>query len=98
MVQPVLYDAQTFGERDLIDVDPIEFDDGHAHRHELSRVALEGLVADEKVDVDGGARAVAVGIRAECADQRVANPSLSKSILDTSRTARSKAGTGPSAA
>jgi hypothetical protein len=35
----------------MIHVDPVELDDGHAHRYESASMRFERLVADEEIDV-----------------------------------------------
>ncbi len=81
-VEPFLDDAQSVGQRNLIDVDPVEFDDGDTQGDEAAVMGFERFFTDQEGDVLRGARSAAVSVRAERTDQRVADACLEEHLRD----------------
>ncbi|MGH9318737.1 MAG: hypothetical protein ACRD3V_02465 [Vicinamibacteria bacterium] len=95
-VESVLDDGQLLGQRDLIHIDPVEFDDGDPHGDPATGMGFERFVTDQKVDVLRRARPAAVRIRAE-RHQRVADACVEEHLRDFADGAL-KRGNGPQGA
>ena len=78
MREPVFDDAQGVGERDLININTVELDDGHAHRHEPAGMRLERLFTNQKIDVFRRPWPVAIGVGPERTHERMPNPGISE--------------------
>jgi hypothetical protein len=64
------------GKGNLIDIDSVEFDDGHPHRDKPSRMSLKRFVTNQELDVFSRARAAAIGVGSKRTDQDMPDPSL----------------------